>query len=381
MLRRLSFRRSTPKSVATQFDDSYYLASQWQLMWRKFRRHRLAMVSLLVIVFLYSLAIFAEFFAINDHHKRHVSYAKAPPQVLHFVDEHRTFHIVPFIYELNQKLDMDTLQRIYTEDTSNRYHLKFFVRGTQYKLLGVIETDVHLVGVDEPAVYFPFGTDELGRGLYSRTIIAARVSLSIGFLGVVISFCLGCFFGGISGYFGGSTDLVVQRVVEFLISIPHIPLIMALSAALPAEWSSIETYFGITIVLSIMTWPGLARAVRGKLLELREADFVMAARISNMGDMEIIVKHLLPSFASFLIVVLSLSVPGMILAETALSFLEIGIRPPAISWGVLLRDAQNIRSLSQSPWFLIPGLFVIATVLSFNFLGDGLRDAADPYKQ
>ena len=218
MLRRLSFRRSKPKPVATQYGDSYYLASQWQLMWRKFRRHRLAMVSLLVVVFLYSLAIFAEFFAINDHHKRHVSYAKAPPQALHFVDEQGTFHIVPFIYELNQKLDMDTLQRIYTEDTSNRYHLKFFVRGTQYKLLGVIETDVHLVGVDEPAVYFPFGTDELGRGLYSRTIIAARVSLSIGFLGVVISFCLGCFFGGISGYFGGTTDLVVQRVVEF----PHI---------------------------------------------------------------------------------------------------------------------------------------------------------------
>ena len=381
MLRRLSFRRSTPKSVATQFDDSYYLASQWQLMWRKFRRHRLAMVSLLVIVFLYSLAIFAEFFAINDHHKRHVSYAKAPPQALHFVDEQGTFHIVPFIYELNQKLNMDTLQRIYTEDTSNLYHLKFFVRGTQYKFLGVIETDVHLVGVDEPAVYFPFGTDELGRGLYSRTIIAARVSLSIGLLGVVISFCLGCFFGGISGYFGGSTDLVVQRVVEFLISIPHIPLIMALSAALPAEWSSIETYFGITIVLSIMSWPALARAVRGKLLELREADFVMAARISNMSDMDIIVKRLLPSFASFLIVMVSLSVPGMILAETALSFLEIGIRPPAISWGVLLQDAQNIRSLSQSPWLLIPGLFVIATVLSFNFLGDGLRDAADPYKQ
>ena len=364
-----------------QADRSYYLASQWQLMWRKFRRHRLAMLSLLVVVFLYSLAIFAEFFAINDHHKRHVSYAKAPPQALHFVDEQGTFHIVPFIYELNQKLDMDTLQRIYTEDTSNRYHLKFFVRGTQYKLLGVIETDVHLVGVDEPAVYFPFGTDELGRGLYSRTIIAARVSLSIGLLGVVISFCLGCFFGGISGYFGGSTDLVVQRVVEFLISIPHIPLIMALSAALPAEWSSIENYFGITIVLSIMSWPALARAVRGKLLELREADFVMAARISNMSDMDIIVKRLLPSFASFLIVMVSLSVPGMILAETALSFLEIGIRPPAISWGVLLQDAQNIRSLSQSPWLLIPGLFVIATVLSFNFLGDGLRDAADPYKQ
>ena len=381
MLRRLGTISRKPKGQATTFDDSYYLASQWQLIWRKFRRHRLAMFSLIVILFLYSIALFAEFYAINDHHKRHVKYAKAPPQALHFVDEAGNFHLAPFIYELTQTLDMDTLKRNYAEETSKRYHLKFFVEGQPYKLLGLIDSNIHLVGVDEPAVYFPFGTDELGRDVFSRTMYAARVSLSIGFLGMVVSFCLGCLIGGISGYFGGSVDIVVQRVIEFLISIPHIPLIMALSAAFPDEWTSTETYFGITIVLAIVSWPPLARAVRGKLLELREADFVMAARISNMGDFNIIVKHLLPSFASFLIVVLSLSVPGMILAETALSFLEIGIRPPAVSWGVLLQDAQNIRSLSQSPWLLIPGIFVIATVLSFNFLGDGLRDAADPYKQ
>jgi len=208
-----------------------------------------------------------------------------------------------------------------------------------------------------------------------------RFSLSIGFLGVVISFILGCLIGGISGYFGGTVDVVIQRLIEFIISIPQIPLWMALAAALPAEWDSIRIYFSITLVLALISWPWLARAVRGKLLELREADFVMAARISNMSDIEIIIKHLLPSFASYLIVILSLAVPSMILAETALSFLEIGIRPPAVSWGVLMQDAQNIRSLSQSPWLLIPGLFVIVTVLSFNFLGDGLRDAADPYKQ
>ena len=381
MLRRLGIISRKPKGQAATFDDSYYLASQWQLIWRKFRRHRLAMFSLIVILILYSIALFAEFYAINDHHKRHVKYAKAPPQALHFVDEAGNFHLAPFIYELTQTLDMDTLKRNYAEETSKRYHLKFFVEGQSYKLLGLIDSNIHLVGVDEPAVYFPFGTDELGRDVFSRTMYAARVSLSIGFLGMVVSFCLGCLIGGISGYFGGSVDIVVQRVIEFLISIPHIPLIMALSAAFPDEWTSTETYFGITIVLAIVSWPPLARAVRGKLLELREADFVMAARISNMGDFNIIVKHLLPSFASFLIVVLSLSVPGMILAETALSFLEIGIRPPAVSWGVLLQDAQNIRSLSQSPWLLIPGIFVIATVLSFNFLGDGLRDAADPYKQ
>ena len=381
MLHRLGIKRGASQSATSQFDESYYLASQWQLVWRKFRRHRLAMFSLVIIAFLYSFALFAEFYSINDHQQRHVKYAKAPPHSLHFVDEAGNFHIVPFIYELKQELDMDTLQRNYTEIKSKRYPLKFFVQGEPYRLLGLIDTNIHLVGVDEPAVYFPFGTDELGRDLFSRTMHAARISLSIGFLGVVISFCLGCLIGGISGYFGGTVDLVIQRVIEFIISIPQIPLWMALAAALPPQWSSIQVYFGITIVLATVGWTTLARAVRGKLLELREADFVMAARISNMGDFDIIVKHLLPSFASFLIVVLSLSVPGMILAETALSFLEIGIRPPAVSWGVLLQDAQNIRSLSQSPWLLIPGLFVIVTVLAFNFLGDGLRDAADPYKQ
>ena len=381
MLKRIGIGGAKPKSTQNAFDESYFLASQRQLIWRKFRRHRLAMFSLMIVIFLYSIAIFAEFYAINDHHQRHVKYAKAPPHTLHFVDEDGNFHLVPFIYEMKQELDMDTLQRNYTEITSKRYPLRFFVQGKPYKLIGLIETNIHLIGVDEPAVYFPFGTDELGRDLYSRTMHAARISLSIGFMGVVISFGLGCLIGGISGYFGGTVDLVIQRIIEFIISIPQIPLWMALAAALPPEWSSTQVYFGITVVLAMVGWTTLARAVRGKLLELREADFVMAARISNMGDIDIIVKHLLPSFASFLIVVLSLSVPGMILAETALSFLQIGIRPPAVSWGVLLQDAQNVRSLSQSPWMLIPGLFVIVTVLAFNFLGDGLRDAADPYKQ
>lgn len=380
MWRRLFSRQKRNEPQAVHYDESYYLASQWELIGRKFRRHRLAMISLAIIVFLYSLALFAEFYSINDIYKRHVKYAKAPPQTLYFVDDDAVFHLVPFIYDLKQELDMDTLKRNYTEDRSRRYHLRFFVEGEPYKLLGLIDSNIHLVGVDAPAVYFPFGTDDLGRDLYSRTIHAARISLSIGVFGVAISFGLGCLIGGISGYFGGTVDMVIQRVIEFIISIPHIPLWIALAAALPDEWSSTQVYFGITIVLATVGWTTLARAVRGKLLELREADFVMAARISNMGDFDIIVKHLLPSFASFLIVVLSLSVPGMILAETALSFLQIGIRPPAVSWGVLLQDAQNIRSLSQSPWLLIPGLFVIVTVLAFNFFGDGLRDAADPYK-
>ena len=381
MLRRIGIRRKTAEAEATAYDESYYLASQWQLMWRKFRRHRLAIGSLVVIIVLYSMALFSEFYAINDYQKRHVQFAKSPPHTIYFVDEDGNFTLRPFIYQMKQTLDMDTLQRNYSEVRDKKYPIHFFVPGEPYKILGFLESNIHLMGVEAPGVFFPFGTDDLGRDLYSRTMHAARISLSIGFLGVIISFVLGCLFGGISGYFGGVVDLVIQRLIEFLISIPSIPLIIALAAALPAEWSSTQVYFGITIVLATVGWTTLARAVRGKLLELREADFVMAARISNMGDLDIILKHLLPSFASFLIVVLSLAVPGMILAETALSFLQIGIRPPAVSWGVLLQDAQNIRSLSQSPWLLIPGIFVIITVLAFNFLGDGLRDAADPYKQ
>ena len=377
----LSQAQAQPTTTKPVRDEDYYFASQWQLVWRKFRRHRVALLGTAVIAFFYLVAIFPGFFAINDYTERNSSYALAPPHQLHFVDTQGQFHLIPFIYDLKQELDLNTLQRNYTEDQTERYPIQLFVRGYSYTILGVIETDIHLFGVADSVKYFPFGTDEFGRDLYSRTVQAAQISLSIGFIGVMISFFLGCIIGGISGYFGGMVDLVIQRLIEFIISLPQIPLWIALAAALPAEWSSTQVYFGITLVLATVGWTTLARAVRGKLLELREADFVMAAKISNMGDFEIIVKHLLPSFASYLIVVLTLAIPGMILAETALSFLKIGIRPPAVSWGVLLQDAQNIRSLAQSPWLLFPGIFVIITVLCFNFIGDGLRDAADPYKQ
>lgn len=373
-------RKQSTADSKTERDESYYLASQWQLVWRKFRRHRLALFGTTIISILYFVAMFAGFFSISDYTKRNASYALAPPQSLHIIDEDGNFHL-PFVYDLIQELNMDTLRREYTEDTNTRYPLRFFIKGDPYKLFNLIETDIHLFGVESPGVYHPFGTDGFGRDLYSRTILAAQTSLFIGFFGVVISFFLGCIIGGISGYYGGIVDTIIQRIIEFIISIPKIPLWIALAAALPPQWSSTEVYFGITFVLATVGWTTLARAIRGKMLEVREADFVMAARVSNMSDMNIIIKHMLPSFASYLIVVLSLAIPGMILAETALSFLEIGIRPPAVSWGVLLQDAQSVRSLSQSPWLLIPGIFVIITVLSFNFLGDGLRDAADPYKQ
>lgn len=362
-------------------DDSYYVASQWQLMWRKFRRHKLALFATSILALFYFTAIFADFFSINDYQERNAEFALAPPQQIHFFDEQGRFYLRPFVYGLEQELDLETLERVYTEDTSVRYPLQLFIRSHSYELWGIIESDRHFLGVDAPGKYFPFGTDEFGRDLYSRNIHAARISLSIGLIGVIASFILGSIIGGISGYFGGAVDMVIQRFIEFIISIPTIPLWIALAAALPANWTSVQIYFGITIVLATVGWTTLARAVRGKLLETREADFVMAAKISNMGDFQIIVKHLLPSFASFLIVSLTLAIPNMILGETALSFLEIGIRPPAVSWGVLLQDAQNIRSIAQSPWLFIPVIFVIITVLCFNFVGDGLRDAADPYKQ
>lgn len=361
-------------------DDSYYMASQWQLVWRKFRRHKLALFGTSIILLFYLVALFAGFFATGDYQQRHAEYALAPPMRFHFIDESGGFHLRPFVYKIEQTLNMETLQREYDYDTDVIYPIFFFVKGDPYTLFGPIEADRHLFGVEEPGVFFPFGTDEFGRDLYSRNIYASRISLSIGFVGVIVSFVIGSLLGGVSGYFGGTVDLIIQRVIEFIISIPTIPLWIALAAALPATWNSVQVYFGITVVLAMVGWTTLARAVRGKLLETREADFVTAARISNVSDFQIIIKHLLPSFASFLIVSLTLAIPAMILGETALSFLEIGIRPPAVSWGVLMQDAQNVRSIAQSPWLFIPALFVIVTVLCFNFIGDGLRDAADPYK-
>ncbi|RME70662.1 MAG: ABC transporter permease [Chloroflexi bacterium] len=362
------------------YDESYYLASQWQLVWRKFRKHKLALLGMVVLAIFYLMAIFADFFATNPYQQRYPEFALSPPQKIHFFDEGGRFHFPPFVYVQKQTLDMKTLRREYTEDTQVRYPLRLLVHGYPYKLLGLFETDIHLVGVEAPGVYFPFGTDEFGRDIYARTIFASRISLSIGFVGVIVGFVIGSLVGGVSGYFGGTVDLLIQRLIEFIISIPTIPLWIALAAALPPYWTSVQVYFGITVVLATVGWTGLARTVRGKILETREADFIMAARISNVPDFHIIVKHLLPSFASYLIVSLTLGIPGMILGETALSFLGIGIRPPAVSWGVLLQDAQNIRSVAQSPWLFIPAVFVVVAVLCFNFVGDGLRDAADPYK-
>ncbi len=359
-------------------EERYYIASQWQLMWRKFKKHKLAIGGSVILVIFYIVSMFCEFFSPYDIYKRNTKYIYCSPQRVHFFDE-KGFYLRPFVYRMKLTMDPETFRRTYTEDKSKKYPIYFFVHGDKYKVWNLFKTDIHLFGLKEGMI-FVFGTDKLGRDLFSRNIYAARISLSIGLIGVALSFILGIILGGLSGYYGGTADMFIQRLIELLISIPTIPLWMALAAALPADWPPIKIYFGITIILSIVGWCGLARIIRGKFLELREEDFTMAAKIAGATDQRIITRHLLPSFSSFLIVHLTIAIPWMILGETALSFLGLGIRPPAVSWGALMQEAQNVRTVALHPWLLLPGLFVIITVLTYNFLGDGLRDAADPYK-
>lgn len=374
----MAFGRKKKKNVSSE--EAMYMETQWQLIVRKFKKHKLAMVGLITLAVLYTLGIFSEFFATQDIAKRSTSAISMAPTAIHFVDEDGNFSLQPFVYGKKQEEDPETWRKYYVDDTSMKYKLRFFYHGDSYKLLGFIPGDIHFFGTPEPDVFFPFGTDSSGRDLYSRVLSALRISLSTGLVGVFFTFILGCLFGGISGYYGGKIDTVIQRIIEFLMSMPSIPLWMALAAAFPSNWSSLKTYFAITIILSLIGWTSLARVVRGKLLELRNEDFVTAARVSGANDRYIIMKHLLPSFSSYLIVNVTLAIPSMILSETSLSFLGIGLTPPIVSLGVLLQDAQSINTISMYPWLMIPGIFVIISVLAFNFVGDGLRDAADPYK-
>jgi peptide/nickel transport system permease protein len=376
ILGRLGLRK---KTAGIMEDSDYYIASSWQLMRRKFFKHKMAIAGGIVLLILYILAIFAGFFSPNDPFTRFPDYADSPPQSIRIFHEGRL--VRPFVYGYTPQVNPRTLRRYYELDRTKTYPIRFFARGHNYKFWGFLRTNIHFMMVKEPGVMFLFGTDQMGRDMYARVIYAARISLSIGLVGVAISFVLGCVIGGVSGYFGGAVDMAVQRIIEFLGGIPKLPLWMALSAAVPTNWPAIRVYFGITVILSIIGWTGLARTVRSKLFQLREEDFALAAKVAGATEMRIIVRHLLPGFMSYLIVRLTLAIPGMILGETGLSFLGLGLQPPTVSWGVLLKNAQNIRTVALHPWLLIPAVFVIITVLCFNFLGDGLRDAADPYKR
>lgn len=360
--------------------EKMYFASQWTLMFKKLKKHKLAQISMVILSMLYIQMLFAQFISPYGLESYDSKVMNAPPTKIHFVDQSGQFHIQPFVYVYKQERDPETLRKYYVEDTTVRYPIQLFARGETYDFLGLFETDVHLFGVQEPAKIFLFGTDKLGRDLFSRIALGSMISLTIPLAGVFISFVLGITIGSISGYFGGMVDTIIQRIIEVIKSFPTLPLWMALSAAIPPRISVVKMFLLITIILSFISWTGLARTVRSKFMSLKTEDYIMAAKVAGVSDMKIIVTHMIPGFISYLVVQMTLSIPGMIIGETSMSFLGLGIRPPATSWGVLLQEAQQVQNIALYPWKLIPLIYVVVTVLAFNFFGDGLRDAADPYK-
>jgi peptide/nickel transport system permease protein len=364
--------------VMTEEQSRIYQASQLRLMWWKFKKHRLALFSLYFLAFLYATIAIVEFLAPYNLHTRNVDFIHSPPQRVHMFHDGK--FVGPFVYGRTMALDMDTLRRIYTEQPDKVEPIRFFCRGDGYKFWGLVETNVHLACPAKDGQLFLLGSDRLGRDVLSRILYGARISLTIGLLGITMSFILGITIGGLAGYHGGVFDLITQRIIEVLQSIPSIPLWMALAAIMPVTWSPILIYLGITAILGLLDWTGLARAVRSKLLALREEDYVQAAQLMGAGSGRIIGRHLVPGFMSHLIATATLAIPGMILGETALSFLGLGLRPPITSWGILLTEARSVSVIAFYPWLLFPTIPVILVILAFNFLGDGLRDAADPYK-
>ena len=361
----------------TPEQEKVFLASQRKLMWWKFKRHRVAVYSGLFLAIVYASVLISEFLAPYALETRNSRFIYAPPQSIHLF--HEGEFIGPFVYGYTSQLNMETLQREYTSDENDPQPLRYFCRGDPYEFWGLFEADWHLFCPAENGEVFLLGTDRLGRDVYSRIIYGARISLTIGLIGIFISFVLGITIGGLAGYYGGWVDLIVQRLIEVMQSLPTIPLWLALAAIMPVSWSPILVYFGITVILGLLEWTGLARAVRSKLLSLREEDYVLAARLMGASPVRIIGRHLVPGFMSHLIASATITIPTMILGETALSFLGLGLRSPVVSWGVLLNEAQNINVVALYPWLMWPVVPVILVILAFNFFGDGLRDAADPY--
>ena len=349
--------------------------SQWQLIRRRFRRHRLAVVCLYALAALYTLALLAEFFAPYGTHAKFLDRVYSPPQVPR-ISLSKGLHVQGVL----RYVDPVTLKQEYVLDKENPVPLRFFAKGEPYKIWGLIPWDRHFIGprANGPPVFI-LGADKYGQCLLSRLIYGSRISLSIGLVAIAITFVLGIVFGGISGYVSGATDTIIQRLIEIIRSFPGLPLWMALGAALPGDWSPLKTYFAITVILSLLGWTGLARVVRGKLLSLREEDYAVAAKLLGASHGRIIFRHLVPGFTSHIIVSLTLAVPRMILGETSLSFLGLGLRPPVVSWGVMLQDAMSMQAVANYPWLLMPAVFIVLTVLCFNYMGDGMRDAADPY--
>ncbi|SNY92636.1 peptide/nickel transport system permease protein [Cohaesibacter sp. ES.047] len=357
----------------------YYSASQWTLIWWRFRRHKAAMIAAGLLIFMGLLGMFAEFVAPYSPTTRDSKYIDGAPQIPMVCDQNGC-SVIPFVHGVSTKRDPVTLRAISVPDPETRVFVAFFVQGEATEVLGFLPTKTHLFGLDDPkAQLHLWGTDDLGRDVFSRTIYATRTSLSIGVLGVLISFVLALIIGGVAGYAGGLIDNLIQRVTEVIRVVPIIPLYMGLAAAMPKEWSTTEVYFAMTIILGLFGWPTLARRIRSQLLSIRTEDYVIAARLAGARPFRIITQHMLPSFTSFIIVDLVISFPYMILSETALSFVGLGLRPPTVSWGVLLQQAQSVRVIEQTPWLFIPAIFVVVAVLAFTVVGDGLRDAADPY--
>jgi len=358
--------------------EKEFFASQWTLMWWKLKRHKVAVISGAILLLMYATTLISEVVAVYNQQTRNTDFIYAPPQRVRLFDNGE--FVGPFVYGYDYKLNMQNLKREYTINPDKVDRIRFFCSGDKYEFWGLFEASFHFVCPAEDGTLFLLGTDRLGRDVMSRITYGARISLTIGLGGIIISLFLGLVFGGLAGYYGGWIDSTIQRAIEIIRSFPELPLWMALSAILPITWSPIVIFFGITVILALLDWTGLARAVRSKLLALREEDYSTAARLMGAPPRRIIARHLIPGFTSHIIASATLSIPSMILGETALSFLGLGLRPPITSWGVLLNEAQNINVVALYPWLILPVLPVMITVLAFNFFGDGLRDAADPYK-